>query len=60
MRDSRASRTDARGPDLPAFTDETAAQAFIAEQGGRALHFDQVDAGVVAGLRDANHAQHMH
>ena len=49
-----------RSPDLPAFADETAAQAFIAEQGGRALHFDQVDASVVAGLRDANHAQHMH
>ena len=59
VRDSRA-RGPMRGPDLPAFADETAAQAFIAEQGGRALHFDQVDAGVVAGLRDANHAQHMH
>jgi copper chaperone NosL len=59
VRDSRA-RGPMRGPDLPAFADETAAQAFITEQGGRVLHFDQVDASVVASLRDANHAQHMH
>ena len=59
VRDSKA-RGPMRGPDLPAFADETVAQAFIAEQGGRALRFDQVDASVVAGLRDANHAQHMH
>ena len=40
--------------------DTAAAQAFIAEQGGRALTFEQVDASVVTGLRDANHAHHMH
>lgn len=59
VRDSRA-RGPMRGPDLPAFADTVAAQAFIAEQGGRALTFEQVDASVVTGLRDANHAHHMH
>ncbi|MFP5401345.1 MAG: nitrous oxide reductase accessory protein NosL [Gammaproteobacteria bacterium] len=59
VRDSRA-RGPMRGPDLPAFADAAAAQAFIAEQGGRALSFAQIDASVVGGLRDANHAQHMH
>jgi len=59
VRDSRA-RGPMRGPDLPAFADTAAAQAFIAEQGGRALAFEQVDASVVTSLRDANHAHHMH
>lgn len=59
VRDSRA-RGPMRGPDLPAFADAATAQAFIAEQGGRALSFEQIDASVVSGLRDANHAQHMH
>ncbi|HHW63492.1 MAG TPA: hypothetical protein GX403_05960 [Rhodocyclaceae bacterium] len=59
VRDSRA-RGPMRGPDLPAFAAESAAQTFIAEQGGRMLRFDQIDASVVEGLRDANHAQHMH
>lgn len=59
VRDS-AARGPMRGPDLPAFADETAAEAYIAHQGGHALRFEQIDASVVAGLRDANHAQHLH
>lgn len=49
-----------RGPDLPAFADAAAAQAFIARHGGRLLHFDEVDLAVVDGLRSANHAHHTH
>ena len=49
-----------RGPDLPAFADAAAAQAFIAEHGGRALRFDEVEPAVVDGLRSANHAHHTH
>ena len=59
VRDSRA-RGPMRGPDLPAFADTASAQRFIAEQGGRALSFAEIDATVVTGLRDANHAHHMH
>ncbi|MDI3515339.1 MAG: copper chaperone NosL [Rhodocyclaceae bacterium] len=59
VRDSQT-RGPMRGPDLPAFADAAAAQAFIAEQGGQSLSFAQIDAGVVSGLRDANHARHMH
>lgn len=55
-----AARGPMRGPDLPAFADATAAQAHIAQQGGQALRFGQIDRGVVAGLRDATHAQHLH
>lgn len=59
VRDSRA-RGPMRGPDLPAFADAAAARAFIAEQGGQALSFGEINARFVNGLRDANHARHMH
>ncbi|HRP25235.1 nitrous oxide reductase accessory protein NosL [Thauera sp.] len=49
-----------RGPDLPAFADIAAAEAFIAEQGGRRLRFGDIEPATVAGLRDANHRHHTH
>ncbi len=49
-----------RGPDLPAFASTAAAQAFIAAQGGRALHFTDIDPAVVGSLREANHGHHTH
>lgn len=55
-----AARGPMRGPDLPAFPSMETAQRFIDSRGGRALGFDHIDASVVAGLRDANHAHHMH
>lgn len=55
-----AARGPMRGPDLPAFADAAAAGAFAAAQGGRALRYEEVDSTLIAGLRDANHAHHMH
>lgn len=55
-----AARGPMRGPDLPAFADGTAANAFIAENGGRMLTHAEIDAATVAKLRDANHADHTH
>ncbi|ENO83418.1 nitrous oxide reductase accessory protein NosL [Thauera linaloolentis] len=49
-----------RGPDLPAFADHAAAEAFIAEYGGRALAFGELGHSATSGLRDAAHAGHMH
>ncbi|WP_068639284.1 nitrous oxide reductase accessory protein NosL [Thauera butanivorans] len=49
-----------RGPDLPAFAEAAAAQAFIAEHGGRALAFDEIDRSTVRDLRSAAHSGHMH
>jgi nitrous oxide reductase accessory protein NosL len=56
---SRA-RGPMRGPDLPAFADSGAAQAFIGEHGGRALSFDEVDRRTARELRNAAHAGHGH
>jgi copper chaperone NosL len=49
-----------RGPDLPAFADATAAEAFAAANGGRTLHFAEIDPAIVGKLRDANHSHHTH
>ena len=49
-----------RGPDLPAFADTTAAAAFAAANGGRTLHFAEIDPAIVSKLRDANHRHHTH
>ena len=49
-----------RGPDLPAFADTTAAEAFAAANGGRVLHFAEIDPAIVGTLRDANHRHHTH
>lgn len=49
-----------RGPDLPAFVDVAAAQAFAARQGGKVHAFEQIDASLLQTLRDTNHARHMH
>ena len=40
---------------LPAFAEAAAAQAFIAEHGGRALAFDEIDRSTVHDLRNAAH-----
>jgi nitrous oxide reductase accessory protein NosL len=55
-----SARGPMRGPDLPAFADLAAAQAFVAERGGRALAFDEVDRSVMNGLRSSTHAGHTH
>ncbi|MBN8442201.1 MAG: nitrous oxide reductase accessory protein NosL [Thauera sp.] len=49
-----------RGPDLPAFADAASAEAFIAEQGGRAIGFDDITPTLLSTLRDQNHARHTH
>lgn len=40
-----------RGPDLPAFASRAAAGEFARAQGGRVLRFAELDANLVAGLR---------
>ncbi|QDF98512.1 hypothetical protein CJ010_19205 [Azoarcus sp. DD4] len=40
-----------RGPDLPAFASRAAAEALAAAQGGRVLRFAELDATLVAALR---------
>ena len=57
--DSRA-RGPMRGPDLPAFANTSAAEAFATEHGGRALAFAEVDRSVMNGLRSSTHAGHTH
>ncbi len=49
-----------RGPDLPAFADATAAEAFAAANGGHTLRFAEIDPTIVGKLRDANHRHHTH
>lgn len=49
-----------RGPDLPAFADTTAAEAFAAANGGHTLRFAEIDPTIVGKLRDANHRHHTH
>lgn len=49
-----------RGPDLPAFADTAAAEAFAAANGGRTLRFGEIDPAIVGTLRDANHSHHTH
>lgn len=53
-------RGQMRGPDLPAFADTTAAEAFAVANGGRTLHFAEIDPAIVGKLRDANHSHHTH
>ncbi len=55
-----SARGPMRGPDLPAFADLAAAQAFVTERGGRVLTFDEVDRSVMNGLRSSTHAGHTH
>lgn len=55
-----SARGPMRGPDLPAFTDAASAAAFVAEHGGRTVGFAELDTSLLASLRDANHARHMH
>lgn len=49
-----------RGPDLPAFADLNAAEAFATERGGQAVVFSAVDRSVMSRLRSSTHAGHTH
>ncbi len=49
-----------RGPDLPAFANLAAAQAFVTAHGGRTLGFVDVDRSVMSGLRSSTHTGHTH
>jgi copper chaperone NosL len=55
-----SARGPMRGPDLPAFADANAANAFIAERGGQAVGFEGITGELLGKLRDATHAHHMH
>jgi nitrous oxide reductase accessory protein NosL len=53
-----SARGPMRGPDLPAFDSTAEATAFVAASGGRIVTLGDIDADVLAGLRDASHASH--